>query len=321
MDHYLTNTDNLTRDCIEGLVAVFPDRYQTLSDSYNGRVLLQKELHPERVNVIVSGGGGVYPFSAGYVNQGMADASVNGSIRAAPSAYDIYEAAKAIGSKEGYLLIYNNFMGDYLNNDLAAEMLALEGIQSRLCACTDDCLSAPSAAPRTERTGLIGIVYLLKIASACAQKGLSLDETHKIVSYANQRISSVTVTLDFNAKTLSLGAGFSGEPPVFTYNDRFTMKDAAQTAYDLLVKDLQPSKDCKLHLIVSRMEQTRCEEAFIFAKEINQYASAHHPISHMSVGYFAYLMDTPGFFVTLLCEDETLSPYIGETVNAESFIL
>lgn len=200
-------------------------------------------------------------------------------------------------------------------------MLALEGIPSRLCACTDDCLSAPSGSPRTERTGLIGIVYLLKIAAACAQKGLSLDETHRIVSYANQRISSVTVTLDFQSKSLCLGAGFSGEPPVFTYNDCFTMKDAAQTAYELLIKDLKPSKDCKLHLIVSRMEQTRCEEAFIFANEISKYASAHQPISEMSVGYFAYLMNTPGFFVTLLCEDETLSPYIGDTIHAESFIL
>lgn len=321
MDYYLTNTDNLTRDCMNSLAAVFPDKYQVLPDSYNGRVLLRKELHPERVNIIVSSGGGVYPLSAGYVNEGMADASVNGSIRAAPSAYDIYEAAKAIGSKDGYIFIYNNFMGDYLNNDLAVELLALEGIQSYLCPSTDDCLSAPSDAPRTERTGLTGLVYLLKIGAACAAKGLSLEETCKIVQHANQRISSVTVTLDFDKHQLCLGAGFSGEPPVITYDNRFTMKDAASVVYDLLTKDLQPKEGNKLHLLVSRLEQTRCEEAFILAKEIQDYAVSRHLISQMNVGYYTYLLNAHGFFVTILCEDEILSPYMGDIVNAESFIL
>lgn len=321
MDYYLTNTDNLTRDCMDSLAAVFPDRYQVLPDSYNGRVLLRKELHPERVNIIVSSGGGVYPLCAGYVNEGMADASVNGSIRAAPSAYDIYEAAKTIGSKDGYLLIYNNFMGDYLNNDLAAELLDLEGIPSRLCPSTDDCLSAPSDAPRIERTGLTGIVYLLKIGAACAAKGLSLDETCRIVQHANERISSVTLTLNFENRQLCLGAGFSGEPPVITYDDRFTMKDAAASIYDLLVNDLQPQEGHRLHLLVSRLEQTRCEEAFILAKEIYDYSASRHPLSKMNVGYYTYLLNASGFFVTMLCEDEILSPYMGEIVNAESFVL
>ena len=321
MDQYLTNLDTFTRDTMDSLAAVYPDRFQILPDSYNGRVLLQKDLHPERVNVIVSSGGGCYPLSAGYVSEGMADASVNGSIRAAPSAYDIYEAAKAIGSKDGYVLIYNNFMGDYLNNDLAVELLELEGIPSRLCPSTDDCLSAPADAPRTERTGLTGLVYLLKIASACARKGLSLDETHRIVQHANDRISSVTVTLDFEKRQLCLGAGFSGEPPVITYDDRFTMKDAAATVYDLLIKDLQPKASDKLHLLVTRLEQTRCEEPFILAKEMKDYAVSRHPFEKLNVGYYTYLLNAHGFFVTVLCEDEILSPYMGELVNAECFIL
>ena len=77
--------------------------------------------------------------------------------------------------RRGCILIYNHFMGDYLNNDMAQELLALEGIPSIQVPCRDDCFSAPGA-DRSERTGLTGILYMIRIASMCASSGMGLPE-------------------------------------------------------------------------------------------------------------------------------------------------
>ncbi|MDO4521706.1 MAG: dihydroxyacetone kinase subunit DhaK [Eubacteriales bacterium] len=309
MDQYLTKTDTLTRDCIDSLAALYPQKYRTLNTSHNGGVLIRRNLPEHKVRLIVSSGGGCYPLSAGYLSKELADASVNGNIRSAPSAYDIYETAKAIGRDKGSILIYNNFMGDYLNNDLACELLHLENIESRLCPCTDDCLSVPAGTPRHERTGLTGLLYLLKIGSVCVRKGLTLDETHRILLHANDRISSVTITFDFHQHAICLGNGFSGEPPVLTYPDRFHMSQAASTVYDLLTSDLLPQSGNKLSILVSRLEQTRCEEAYIFTNEIRKYASHLHQITDINIDYYTYLLNTHGFFVSMLCVDDILQPF------------
>ena len=178
---YISDPNTSTRELVQVLASIYPDRFQVLSDSCNGRVLLRRTLRSDRVNVIVSCGGGCHPLSYGYLGEGMADACINGNQRCAPSAYDIYEAALKIGSSSGNLLIYNNYMGDYLNNDLAAELLSLEKIPCKLCPATDDCLSAPSDAPRIERGGLTGLLFLIRIAASCADAGLSLEETVRMV--------------------------------------------------------------------------------------------------------------------------------------------
>ncbi|MDO4632535.1 MAG: dihydroxyacetone kinase subunit DhaK [Eubacteriales bacterium] len=309
MDHYLGNTDTMVSEFIRSLSELYPGKYEMMDGASSGGVLLKKGMDTDRVNLIVSNGGGCHPLSTGYVSKGMADASVNGNIRSAPSAYDIYETARHIGSQKGYLLLYNNFMGDYLNNDLAAELLELEQIESRLCPCTDDCLSVPKDAPRSERTGLIGLLYLIKIGAACAEKGLSLDETYRIVAHANERISSVTVTLDFSKEEYYLGSGFSGEPPAITCTEQFDRKSIAASVYDLLVQDLQPQPEEELVLLVSRLDQTRCEEGILFASELCRYAADRHPITQADAGYLTYLLDSHGFFVSVMCIDKITAPY------------
>ena len=127
----LCNSDTVSRDFTDAMAAIHSDRVACVPGSFNNRALVRIPLDSSRVNLIVSAGGFGAPFPDSMVTcDGMADASVIGGKFAAPSAYDIYEAAKYINSDKGYLLIYNNFMGDCLNNDLAKELMEIDGLKS-----------------------------------------------------------------------------------------------------------------------------------------------------------------------------------------------
>ena len=114
----------------ESMARTFPERWRDLGVQGPGAALAKRVPTPDRVAVIISGGGSNGPFIPGFVGEGLADCAVVGPPYTAPSAYAIYEAGLKLGREKGALLLYNNFMGDYLNNDMAAELLRLEGVRS-----------------------------------------------------------------------------------------------------------------------------------------------------------------------------------------------
>ena len=316
---YISDPNTSTRELVEALASIYPERFRSLPNSFNGRILLCPDVCPDRVNIIVSAGGGCHPLSYGYLGDGMADACVNGNRRCAPSAYDIYEAALKIGSSSGNLLIYNNYMGDYLNNDLAAELLSLEHIPCALCGATDDCLSAPPGAPRGERGGQTGLLYLIKIASACARAGSSLEEVSRIAHKANERMSTLAVTMDYERQLVHLGEGFSGEPPVSTHADCFSIDGIAELSFDTLCRDLKPAPSEKIYMMVSRMTLTHPEDAYILASRIKQCAGPLHPVGRVDAGFYTNLYHAQGFLITFLCADRDLEQYLQGRFYSDTF--
>lgn len=320
MRRFLADTDTLTKDSMDGLRRVYPELVETIPESYNQRSVLHHPIDPNRVNIIVSSGGWGGPFTLSFCTaSGMADAAVNGNICAAPSAYDIYETAKKINSPHGYLLLYNNFMGDCLNNDLALELMEKDGYRGKLIPFNDDCLSVDESAPREERTGLTGIVYAAKIAAGHVRTGASLEETEQLLSYVKSRLSSVMLSVDLENETISLGEGISGEPPRYTYKDHFHLKDAAKLVYDRLYQDLQPKENERIYVLINRAIYTFYEDQFILAKYLDEYAEGR--IHQMSAGYFFRMCDSYSFSVTMMAVDERCWPYMEERCFSDSYIL
>ena len=165
--------DYFAQDMYEGMERALPHVWSSGYTQKNAGVLVKKVPTPERFSVIISGGAGNGPLFPGYVGEGLADAASIGGPYSAPNAYAIYEAAKQLGSKKGVLLLYNNFAGDYLNNDMAQELLEQEGIQVETVISNDDIATALGE-PRAERNGRCGIALLIKLAAAYAKAGMEL---------------------------------------------------------------------------------------------------------------------------------------------------
>ena len=103
--HWFAETrENYCPRWFEAMAQSFPDRWRTLDGQEPSAVLLKRTPTPDRVAVIISGGGSNGPFIPGFVGEGMADAAVVGPPYTAPSAYALYETGKAIGKEKGILL-------------------------------------------------------------------------------------------------------------------------------------------------------------------------------------------------------------------------
>ena len=242
-----------------GIMNASPGKYEIIDNGYY-HTLYVKNLEPDRVRLIISGGGGfglMFPF---FADNQLVDASCEGEYDSAPNAYALYEVAKLLDSEKGVLFLTNNYAGDFLNNDMAVELLQNEGIAAIACYACDDIFSAVGK-DRKERGGLIGGAVLSKIAAMAAEMKLPLQEVYEITEAANQRLSSGSIVIDWKSGSCKLGAGFSGEDPIIEmpFSDWDTVIGAL---LEKLLEDLAPSDDETLHLTLSRMSGTSYMESY-----------------------------------------------------------
>ena len=228
--------DYFAEDLFSGMEKALPDMWEKGYTQKNAGVLVSKAPIKDRFAVIISGGAGNGPLFPGYVASGLADAASVGGPFAAPNAYAIYEVAKELGKEKGALLLYNNFAGDYLNNDMAQELLELEGIQVESVISNDDIATALGE-PRQDRNGRSGIALLIKLAGAYSRAGMALKEAAERLRYANNRLGTISVHVDHEQGKILYGAGFSGEP-AFLVEDHMDMEKTAARAAQLLLDDL-----------------------------------------------------------------------------------
>ena len=102
---------------LRGIMDASPGRYGMIDNGYY-HTLYVNDAEPDRVHVILSGGGGFGLLFSFFTDRGLADASCEGDYDAAPNAFALYEAARRLGGEKGVLFITNNYMGDFLNNDM-----------------------------------------------------------------------------------------------------------------------------------------------------------------------------------------------------------
>ena len=86
----------------------------------------------------MGGGSGHEPIFGGFLGLNLADGAACGEVFTSPSPQTICEAARAIHRGKGVVFVYGNYSGDTMNFDMAAEMLAAEGIETRTIRVRDD---------------------------------------------------------------------------------------------------------------------------------------------------------------------------------------
>ena len=311
--------DHFAADFFQGMGIALPEHCELLIGTKNAGAVVSKAFDPSRFAIIISGGGGNGPLFPGYVCEGLADAAVIGAPFAAPNAYTIYETGKRLAPKKGVLLLYNNFAGDYLNNDMASEFLQMDGIEAESITSSDDIASAVGE-ERSGRSGRCGIAYLIKIAASCAAAGMSLADTASLLRQTQPRLGTLSVYVDFKKNSITYGAGFSGEAGI-RHETHMNMERCAHEACDMLLDDLKPQPDERLYVLVNRLRCTSYADGFIFGNLVHRRLSADFHIEQMRVANFSNIMDVYGFSVTILCAGDQLIPHLSKTCYADNFIL
>ena len=189
-------------------------------------IILRNSIPKGKVTLLVGGGSGHEPLFGGFVGKNMADGAVAGNIFAAPTPDQILLATEKLNKGNGVLYLYGNYAGDILNFDMAAELAADEGIETKTVRVWDDVASAPPER-FTDRRGIAGDFFVIKIAGAAAAKLNTLEEVYLAACKARDNTRSIGVavspgtfpetgepTFELADDEIEIGMGLHGEKGV-----------------------------------------------------------------------------------------------------------
>ena len=305
----LNSIETALDEMLKGLLLAQPGEYERIENEYS-YALVKKCRKPEKVRIMVNGGGGWGPLFPGVVGEGLADAMVHGDFNCAPNAWLIYQTGKEIQDGKGIFILTNNYSGDYLNNDMARELLSREDIPSYVCYVSDNVCSAKGEG-KEKRGGMTGIGILLKIAAALADQGAGLEEMAEIVEKANARLRTIAVCCSEEDNAVEYGNGFSGEPPAG--RERFISADhTAANILNYLLPELETYKaENKFHIMVNRMKKMSYLEGYVMVNALNrELVRRGYKAGSCAVGSYFDAFETNGCIVSVMAYDTQLEPYL-----------
>jgi len=299
-----------------------------LVDYYNGKVaqvspgaIAMTDIADDKVALLVGGGTGHEPIYHGLVGEGMADGAACGDIFAAPPPNVILDATRAVNKGNGVLFLYGNYAGDVMNFKIAAQLAAAEGIRVETVLIWDDVASAPPT-EKDKRRGIAGLIPIVKLAGAAANKAKDLDELIELVTNARDNTRSVGVamapgsipatgkpTFELDDDSIGIGMGIHGEQGVGI--EKMTTADAlAEKMVDLvLADDLEIESGDEVLILVNSLGSTTMMECLIVLKKVKAILSEKGiGIYDIMLGPLVTCQEMAGISLSLTKLNDTLKP-------------
>ena len=310
MKKIINNPSNFVEESIDGLIKSHPDVYALAKD--NNRVVTRANKSSKKVAIVTGGGSGHLPVFTGYVGKGFLDACAIGSVFASPSVEQMVSAIKNADNGNGVLCIIGNYGGDVMNFEMACETVEAEGIKTKKVIVADDIASARES-EKLKRRGIAGMIFVFKIAGACAETGASLEDVFNTATEANNNIRTLGValspcilpeagkpTFEINDDEIEIGMGIHGEPGI----KREKLKPANDLVDDLYKRIIDDSKlttNDNIAIMINSLGATPLEELYIVSKRVNENLS-NSKINNVKtyVGRYATSMEMAGMSITTL---------------------
>jgi len=341
MPKKLINTpSNAVPECIEGLLATNSGLKKV--EGFN--VVVRSDIPTDKVTLISGGGSGHEPAHAGYIGKGMLTGAALGNVFASPSVAAVLATIRCCASPKGVLVIVKNYTGDRLNFGMAIEKARAEGINARMLVVEDDCALEPGKGITGGR-GVAGTVFVHKIAGACAERGMSLDEVHSAASTAASSMGTMGCALTpcnvpgatvssasesrLAGKTVEVGMGIHGEPGRETMD--LPDNDAADVLSDIMLEAIIGSESApsrlalnsgdKVALMVNNLGATPLLELLIVARRVSAKLKERGIIlCRAYVGNFMTSLEMGGVSISLLKTEDTELSLLDDNTNAPAWV-
>lgn len=318
MKKIINDADNIIDEMMEGFIGAH-ERYYEKHPEVNGVILKNKR--NDKVALVVGGGSGHEPLFSGFVGKGLADAAACGNIFASPDPNTIYETAKAVESGKGVLFIYGCYAGDNLNFDMGEEFLNDDDIETAHVRVWDDVVSAP--AERIEdRRGIAGDVFVIKVAGAACDAGLSLTEVTRITEKARDNTTSIGIAtspgqlpgldkpiFELGEDEIEYGMGIHGEPGI----QRTKMSPADELAaklYGNLMEEADISAGDQVCVLVNSLGSTTLLELSIIYRKVKELLTAQGvAVYDADLNNYCTSQEMGGFSISLLKLDDELKTF------------
>lgn len=136
MKKLINRPDDVVEDALHGLQRAHP---HLLKVSFDPLFVMRADAPVVgKVGIISGGGSGHEPMHSGFVGRGMLDAACPGAVFTSPTPDQMLAATRAVDGGAGVLHIVKNYTGDVMNFDIAAELVAEEGIAVASVVIDDD---------------------------------------------------------------------------------------------------------------------------------------------------------------------------------------
>ena len=322
----INSPESIVSEVLDG-IALFSNGALVREGEAN--VLRRRVKTDRKVGLVIGGGSGHEPLYSAFVGPGLADASVAGAIFAAPSPDQIAVAARAANCGKGVLFVYGNYAGDVLNFDVASEMLADEGIVCRTVLVADDA----AIADRSDRRGIGGAVYQVKVAGYACEHFASLDEAAALVERARDSLSTLGVavrpgslpntgvpTFEIGDDEIEIGMGLHGERGVA----RQKLPSADRLVEDMfarLSEDLGLRAGERIAVYLNNLGATTFMELMIVNRKLRSLLSeAGIVVARFDVGAYFTSQEMAGFSITFMRLEPELEAALSAAASSPGFV-
>lgn len=318
MRKIINSPDNVVSEMMEGYISAY-GRYYEKHPNVNGVILKQRR--KDKVALVIGGGSGHEPMFSGFVGKGLADAAACGNIFASPDPNTVYETAKAVDQGKGVIFVYGCYAGDNLNFDMGEEFLNDDGIPTTHVRVWDDVASAPK--DRIEdRRGIAGDVFVVKIAGAACDAGLSLEEVTRVTEKARDNTKTIGVAtapaqlpgidkpiFELPEGEIEYGMGLHGERGVL----RTTWQDAdvlVEKMYAQIMEDAELVAGDEVCVLVNGLGSTTITELAIAYRKVKKLLDKDGIKVHdTDLNSYCTSQEMGGFSITLFKLDAELKGY------------
>lgn len=313
------DVSNVVEEMLTGYLSAYKKYYKKIGE-YNA--FKYRGARKNKVALVVGGGSGHEPLFSGFCGAGLADSVACGNICASPNPELIYEAAKAVDQGKGVLFVYGCYAGDNLNFDMAEELCQADGMRTAHVRIWDDFASAPKERI-TDRRGIAGDIFVIKIAGAACDAGLDFDEVVRITEKARDNINTIGLatspgTLPGNDKPtfeladdeMEFGMGLHGEPGI----ERTKMMPADDMV-DRMYREIKEEMDLKegerIAVLINGLGSTPLLELNIVYYDLHKRLVKDGLIVHdAEIKTYCCCMEMGGFSITILRLDDELIKYL-----------
>ncbi len=316
MKKFVNDPKNFVPEMLHGLAVANADTLE-YDPAYN--LIYRKGADGEhKVKLVQGSGSGHEPAHVMVVGPGMLDAACPGDVFAAPPVDYVIETIKKINTGDGVLLLVNNYTGDKMAFDMAAEMAALEDIEVETVFVDDD-VAVQDSLYTVGRRGVAGNFFVIKAAGAAAEAGKSLAEVAEIARKVNTVTRTMGVALtactppakgeplfELGPDDIEFGVGIHGEPG----RSRVPLADANSIVGDMLsaiVPDLPFERGDRVALMVNGLGGTPVSELYlVYGIAHDWLADKGIEVTRSYVGEYCTSLDMAGASITLVRLDEDL---------------
>lgn len=303
-------------EMLKGLALANPKTLRYVPE-YN-LIMRQGAPSDDKVSIVQGSGSGHEPAHVMAVGRGMLDAACPGDVFSAPPVDYVVETTKLMRSKKGVLYLVNNYTGDRLAFEMAAELADAEGIAVQTLIIDDD-VAVSGSTYTVGRRGVAGNFFVIKAVGAASERGASLDQLVALGKRVNSVTRSMGVALsscippakgsalfDISEDEMEVGVGIHGEPGR-RRAQRGTANEIVSMLLEAVVPDLPYQKGDRVALMINGLGGTPISELYLL------YGIAHTELARRGiqvarnyVGEYCTSLEMAGASLTLVRLDDEL---------------